>query len=288
MLCNLDRFLVEQDLKEVGLPRSFLDQWTARKEYERPTSQAYRLSLAREFSKFLTRREVPAFVPFTKITSPVSLDFVPYIFSKEEIRKIFAAADNLPQTQLSPLRHLVFPELFRLLYSCGLRGGEALKLTVSDVDLQEGVLRIRQTKFRKDRFVPMASSLTSRLREFSKKIGKRGKDKAFFPSRESAQYRGMAVYSTFRRLLWDAGIPHGGRGQGPRVHDLRHSFAVHRLLQWYEEGADLNAKLPILATYMGHVGLEGTQRYLRLTEAMFPHISSRIEAAFGHVIPGED
>jgi len=84
------------------------------------------------------------------------------------------------------------------------------------------------------------------------------------------------------------GIPHGGRTHGPRVHDLRSTFAVHRLTQWYREGVDLNVKLPILSTYMGHQSILGTQRYLRLTVNLFADLTERMEDTYGNVIPGED
>jgi len=89
----------------------------------------------------------------------------------------------------------------------------------------------------------------------------------------------------FRQLLLQCGIPHAGRGKGPRIHDARHLFAVRVLRRWYQEGADLDAKLPLLATYLGHVNLSGTQRYLHLTAELFPEITARSEAAFGDVIP---
>ena len=93
------------------------------------------------------------------------------------------------------------------------------------------------------------------------------------------------MYWMFRELLMRCRIAHGGRGQGPRIHDLRHTFAVHTLLRWYREGADLDARLPVLATYLGHVSIEGTQQYLHLTAELFPQIVVRANKAFGDVIP---
>lgn len=87
-------------------------------------------------------------------------------------------------------------------------------------------------------------------------------------------------------MLHRCGIPHGGRGKGPRIHDLRHTFAVHAMLRWYREGADLDARLPVLATYLGHQSLLGTERYLHLTAELFPEVTARSDAAFGDVIPG--
>jgi integrase len=286
-LGSLDRFLEKERLETLELPRALVERWTAKQSHESATSQVYRLSLAREFGRFLLRQSLPAFVPVSKATSIVRLDFVPHIFSKEEIRRLLEAADQLRPTALSPLRHLIFPEVFRLLYGCGLRAGEALRLTVADVDLSEGVLRIWQSKFRKDRLVPMAPSLTQRLRSYASRLGERPSAAFFFPAPDGGRYNVATLYHTFRSLLWEAGIAHRGRGQGPRLHDLRHTYAVHCLTRWYREGADLNAKLPILVTYMGHATLGGTQRYLRLTRALFPQLTATFQAAFGHVIPGE-
>jgi len=177
------------------------------------------------------------------------------------------------------------PEIFRLLYGCGLRLGEALNLRVRDVDLNKGVLTVRQGKFRKDRLVPPALSLVNRLRAYAARLGDRPPDAIFFPSPRDGPISLGAVYSLFRELLIRCAIPHGGRGKGPRVHDLRHGFAVHTLLRWYREGADLNAKLPLLATYLGHQRLLGTQRYLHLTAELFPEVMARVDAAFSDVIP---
>lgn len=86
-------------------------------------------------------------------------------------------------------------------------------------------------------------------------------------------------------MLRIAKIPHGGRGRGPRIHDLRHTFAVRRLEAWYREGADLNAKLPVLSTYLGHESMSGTQRYLQLTAELYPDLAKRIEPSFGSFTP---
>ena len=96
---------------------------------------------------------------------------------------------------------------------------------------------------------------------------------------------GPSAYGLFRKLLLQCGIPHAGRGKGPRIHDFRHGFAVRTLRRWYRNGEDLDAKLPLLATYLGHQHLSGTQRYLHLTVELFPEITARADAAFGEVIP---
>jgi integrase len=209
------------------------------------------------------------------------------VFTREEIRGLLLSVDQLPIDPRSRIRHIVMPTLFRVLYGCGLRLGEALRLTVADVDLQRGILTIREGKFRRDRLVPVAPALQRRLQEYANALAPRNEREPFFPSPRGGAYDPRAIYQTFRQLLRATGIAHGGRGHGPRLHEIRHAFAVHRLESWYRTGEDLNAKLPLLATYMGHRSMLGTQWYLQLTQTLFTDLADRLDEAFGHVVPGE-
>jgi len=286
LLCRLDGFLAARGLASAELPRELVAQWLAKAPHEHPRTQAARAGLTRQFARFLVDRDIPAYVPARLRMGIARVDYTPHIFTREEIRALLDCADRLPATPRSPQRHLVMPELFRVLYACGLRISEALKLEVTDVDLGEGVLLLREAKFRKDRLVAVSPGLAERLRCYAAAVERaRGRDQVFFPNRNGEHYTKWGVYGIFRRLLREAGISHGGRGRGPRLHDLRHTFAVHRLGQWYREGENLAAKLPVLSAYMGHQSLAGTQRYLRLTPALFPDVVATVETIVGHAIP---
>jgi site-specific recombinase XerD len=285
VLRRFDHFLARHGLAEPALPRELVERWVAKRPHESPETQRRRFGLTRHFATFLTHQGCVAYVPDSHRMPKRGASFVPRIFTHDEIRRLLQAADDLPFCPLSPLRTHVVPELFRLLYSCGLRVSEALHLHVADVDLEVGVLTIHQSKFRRDRLVPLTPALTQRLRQYVDVVGSRPDEAIFFPSPHGGAYNCSPIYRVFRHLLWVSRIPHGGRGQGPRLHDLRHSFAVHRLAQWYREGADLQAKLPVLATYMGHLSIRGTQLYLRLTAELFPELSARLDTAYGDLIP---
>lgn len=285
LLHRLDEFLVQQRLATLELPRSLVRQWLAKKPHESARTQQPRISLVRHFSRFLLRAGHPAYVPEFTLAVRKPGAFVPRMLTDQELGKFFRALDALEPTASSPLRHLVMPELFRLLYGCGFRVGEVLKLRVRDVDLQQGIITVRQAKFRKDRLVPPALPLMDRLRKFAEDLGNRPPDAFFFPGAGGGSFALRTVYTVFRKLLMQCGIAHAGRGKGPRIHDFRHLFAVHTLRRWYRTGEDLDAKLPLLATYLGHQHLSGTQYYLHLTAELFPEIAARLDAAFGEVIP---
>jgi integrase/recombinase XerD len=284
-LRRLDRFLREQGLVAAALPRALVECWIAKDPNESARTQRTRIGLVRRLATFLLRQGCPAYLPPAQLTTKEPSPFVPHIFRHEEIRRLLEAADAIPVNPRSPWRHRVLTAIFHVLYGCGLRVGEAVALRVGEVDLRAGVLTIRQGKFRKDRLVPLTPSLCQRLRRYADSLGTRSADRLFFPAPHAGPYHRQTIYYAFRQLLWKCRIPHGGRGHGPRLHDLRHTFAVHRLAMWYREGADLGALLPVLATYLGHRSITETQLYLRLTADLFPDLSARSEAAFGHVIP---
>ena len=213
ILHRLDDFLVQQGLETLALPRCLAQTWLARTNHESVATQQRRATLLRQFSKFLLRVGYSAYVP-DSIPGTRSALFVPRMLSDEELRKFFHAVDMLQPTARSPLRHLIMPEVFRLLYGCGFRAGEVLKLTVRDVDLNQGIITVRQGKFRKDRLVPPALSLVNRLRKYASHFEERPPDAIFFPGPNGGPFALRTVYTLFRELLLRCWIPHAGRGKG--------------------------------------------------------------------------
>jgi integrase/recombinase XerD len=285
ILRHLDNFLVQEGLTTYELPSSIARKWLAKKAHESARTHRQRITVTRQFSRFLLRLGYSAYVPDSTLAARNPSTFVPRMLTDEEVRKFFQAVDSLEPTARTPLRHLIIPEVFRLLFGCGFRVREVLKLRVRDIDLQQGIITVRQGKFRKDRLVPPAFSLVNRLRKYAAHFENRPPDAIFFPGPGGRPYSLRTVYGLFRQLLLQCGIPHAGRGKGPRIHDARHLFAVRALRRWYRDGEDLDAKLPLLATYLGHQHLSGTQYYLHLTAELFPEIAARADAAFGDVIP---
>jgi len=285
----LDRFLLTHlDPQDPVITDALLRAYLARQGQVSETTRANRLSLIRGLCRFLALEDPRTAVPPARFLHIQRRTFVPRVLTREEGRRFLQVCETLPPGRLSPFSGMVHGTVLLLLYLTGLRLGEALGLNREDVDLETGVLRIRQAKFGKSRLVPMAPDLTERMRAcqhfLDTRLGLRDPHACCFPGPRGTRCRAAAVRYAFRKALVRAGIPYRGPGQGPRLHDLRHSFAVHRLLLWYEQGVDLNAYLPFLATYLGHVGLAGTQRYLRLTEDLVGEVTRRHAARFGHLI----
>lgn len=286
MLYRFDRFLSDKAFPGYCLERDMVEQYTAKTPYEAYRNHYARYCLIRQLCEFALQSGYDAYVPLPPYTAKPHNGFVPYIFSHAEIRCFLNAADSMPPCEKAPLRHIVFPMLLRLLYCCGLRVSEALRLTMEDVDLDDGILRVLEAKNNKDRLVPMSISLTAYARAYTKALHVRSDGSSvFLPTSRQKAWSPRTVNTNFHNVLFAAGIPYGGPGTGPRVHDLRHTFAVHCLQAWVTDGVDIRAALPYLSAYMGHVGINSTQTYLRLTPELFSSITQSVEKICETVIP---
>jgi site-specific recombinase XerD len=205
----------------------------------------------------------------------------PYIYSQEELKRLLDAAPAACNSRVM-LEAYVLRALILLLYGACLRHGEALRLTMQDVDLDGAVLHIRESKFYKSRLVPLGADLNGAMQRYTQQrnqaFGKEP-DAPFFCFRDGRPVNQSTVRRAFQRQRILANVQReGGPACQPRLHDLRHSGAVHRLIAWYRSGADLHLLLPQLSTYLGHFDLAATQRYLTLTPDLLNEASKRFEA----------
>ncbi|MGI5182336.1 tyrosine-type recombinase/integrase [Dactylosporangium sp. CA-152071] len=238
----------------------------------------------RELARWLHRQGVPAYV-LPKGALPRPGRYVPHIYTDQELAALFTQTDRCNSCSQVPFRHLVMPVLFRTIYACGLRASEARLLRVDDVDITTGVLQIRDAKGGKDRQVPVSAPLRVRLADYHAHVAGRSGADWFFPGTAGKPLTLGNIDKNFRRFLWQARISHGGRGHGPRVHDLRHTFAVNNLRSWFAHGQDVGALLPVLQTYLGHSSIADTAYYLRLTAESYPDVTARVQQATGDVVP---
>lgn len=246
----------------------------------RTASCTKRYSTLRSFFRFATSRRLLAAAPLPPRAPRIVSTFRPHIYSTDELRRLLDATAVLADAR-SPLQSATFRTILLLLYAAGLRAGEALRLSLSDVDLDGGMLRIRDSKFSKSREIPISESLCAALARY--RAQRRllpmpdGPSATFFATRTGRGVSLDRLERVFRRVRRGAQLvlPHAARRAQPRLHDLRHSFAVHRLLAWYNEGADVQQRLPWLSRYLGHRNLRGTQVYLSLTPSLLQAASTR-------------
>lgn len=283
---NMDSFFRNYHFGKPKLTKKMVLSFTAYRKNESLKTQHMRMSLVRQFAKFIATLGYDAYVlpvEFLKIGKI----FTPCIFTHSEISRIIKASDNLKVRKQSPLRHMIYPVLIRMLYGCGLRVSEALSLKVSDVNLADGILTVTKSKFNKSRLVPMSKSLTKICRNYASRINFPPKeDGYFFPAPDKGRYNRHVIYKTFKDLLKEASVVRIGYASGPRLHDLRHTFAVHSLEKMVGQGTDIYCSLPILCTYLGHKGIESTEKYLRLTKQSFSNVTGPLENLYKNVFPG--
>lgn len=290
MLRELDRFAEANNCPVNRLPRDIVHLWNEKQPVHSTKTHQTRWCAIHQLSEYMVKHGYEAYIPAPLGTAICEHGaFVPYIFSDNELRGYFRQIDNLRNWNYSPYQHLFYPLLFRLLYACGLRLNEALTIKIRDVDLENGILTIRGAKFDKDRLVPMSESLTNRCQAFMNASHKTlNPDSLFFPAPDGMVYSHGTIYAKHRGALKNAGISYGGRKNGPRIHDFRHTFAVHCLRRWMRNGIDVENAMLYLSAYMGHVNTAGTHTYLRLTAELFPDIITKVEAFAGNVVPGLD
>lgn len=205
----------------------------------------------------------------------------PYIYARDELQRLFDPGNvEISRCGARQLDAVTFRTLLLLLYGAGLRFSEATGLTLADVDLSEAILTIRDTKFHKSRLVPVGPQLAAMLANYMsvRPSGGLAQGEATFllANRDGTRLASSTVQTAFETLRRIAGVYGAEVGrQIPRLHDLRHSFAVHSLTTWYRQGADVQRLLPVLSTYLGHSDLEGTKVYLSMTPELLRQASLR-------------
>ena len=282
LLTYFDRFLVEHYPSGSTVTRQIVDHYIHSLTRLQPRVLFNRFSVVRQLCEYIVQTDPCCYVPQSMrcVTAPEV--FHPYIFSGGEIESLLSAASALPP--LGSLRPHTYRTLFGLLYAAGIRVGEAFALALKDFQPEDDLLYIAEGKFRKARWVPLHPYVSQELHRYMERSfmnGPRAGDTPLFVNLRADRLRHCTVYQTFRQLLEKCGIEHHEH-IGPRIHDLRHTFAVHRLLAWYRDGRDVNARLPALATYMGHVDVTATQVYLRPTAELLEHVSNRFHNHYLH------
>jgi integrase/recombinase XerD len=241
---------------------------------------ARRLGMVRGFARYLRAIDPANEVPPPGVLTSESHRPVPYLYTDDDVRRLLGAA-----RQLQPrLRAATYEALFGLLAASGMRVGEARRLERYDVDLTSGVLTIREGKFGRSRLVPLHASTTEALRSYAAerdRLCPKPKGPAFFVTRVRSKksVSNSSVHGVFNQLVDTAGLrSNTGR---PRIHELRHSFAVRTLIELHRSGADVHAQIAVLSTYLGHVDPASTYWYLSAAPELMELAAARLDRRFG-------
>lgn len=284
LLRYMDDNFKHYNLSFPTLTKSMVEDFVSHRDKESDKTQHMRMSLIRQFALFMNKIGLDFYVYPSELI-PIAKTFTPYIFTHDEIIHIINVLDRLTYIPESKYYHLIYPMLFRMLYGCGLRINEALSLKKSDVDLVNGILTITKAKNSMGRLIPMSWSLTDYCQHYADKMNfDMFGEGYFYPSRDAGKYNSTSVYLQLKKFMKLAGIfPEGS--VGPRVHDIRHTYAVHALEKMSNDGQDIYCTLPILSTYLGHQGIESTEKYLRLTEEAYGSIIDAVSPLYTDIFP---
>jgi integrase len=280
---DFDGYLVFRGVSSVRqIDEALVANWMHAVPNQAAATKNGKLRFARGFLNYLVRMGELPDNPAQRIPYLRQKAYRPYIYTLQEIHRLIEAARGLQRRYPNRLTGWTMETFVLLAYACGLRLGEAVNLKIEDVDFEQGTLSLWKTKFHKERLVPFSPAVGQKLQAYLAR-----RDKARLPAGPAAplfahpggKYSKGGIRQRFQLLLALCGLTKSGRG-GPRLHDLRHAFAVHRLYKWYQEGHDILNKLPLLSTYMGHVNIENTQVYLTITQALLREGDRRFQSGF--------
>ncbi|MEI6949750.1 tyrosine-type recombinase/integrase [Paraflavisolibacter sp. H34] len=287
ILGKIDRLAEKEGEVSPGITKQFAQKWCKKQPEETELYHHGRVRHMAMFSAYLCDLGISSYIP--KLPPYPRTTFYPYIYSQKEIDALFKACDELVLNKRA-MKSCLFsmPTLLRLLYSTGLRISEALALTNQDVNLEENYLRVKDCKNGKQRIIPISNSLVSVCKEYVRyrdRLPIRKTKWGNFFVRLDGKKCGLGVRDWFKICLEKAAIQCTEKKRWPRIHDLRHTFAVTSLANMAEAGIDLYASLPILSTYLGHQSLGATNHYVRLTANMFPDLVKDVDMICLDVFP---
>lgn len=290
ILKEFDDFAAGIGLTDPHITSGLIEQWRKTRIADADSTLYSKYSAWAQLTRMMSRNGVACYVP--RLPKEPESDFEPYIFTHEQISRIFEEADKWRLYDIRMGTALIsMPVLIRLLYSTGMRVSEALSIKNEDINMDEGFIILHKTKNGSERIVALSESMKIGLRQFMEyrdRMPLKDVDSPHSPlfiKSDGTPFTQGTVYTHFKKLLAKCGIPHLGNHQGPRVHDLRHTSAVHAMVQIARSGQDVYVWLPALSASLGHHSIASTEMYVRLTKAMYPDITDRCSALNDFVFP---
>ena len=286
-LLTFDKMCSEKFPTATTVTREVALAWAEKHPEENRNGFSRRVAPIRELARYIQRNGHDAFIIPKQCGKVPFRKYVPYIFTKEELKKLFYAADNIRPLERYPLNHLTASVILRLIYSCGLRPYEARLILRENIDLNEGTIFIPESKKFKDRIVVMDETMLEICRDYNISAMKIFPQSLyFFPAHSSTHsyHDRHWLALIMSRCLLNSGI-YSYSGKKARPYDLRHTYATHTLFRWLAEGRNLNNCLPYLSAYMGHEKFHHTAYYIHLVPEFFPDIQIAYSSEFEKLLP---
>jgi site-specific recombinase XerD len=287
----LDRYLKKRHIRFVrAITPQFIDDFLASRGFRRSRSYNHLLCTIRRLFDWLVDQGSLPCSPVQARPRRQTDQRIPFIFDIEAARKLLEVARSFRNNSRAPMRAKTYYTIFAILYGLGLRVGEVCRLTIQDVDLERRLLVIRETKFYKSRLVPFGPRMESLLRDYidakMRIVGPFNESSPVFSFTQRGEVNPGTVSQTFHKMIIQIGYRVSPGHAQPRLHDLRHSFAVGTLLRWYRQGIDPGSGLLKLATFLGHVDATSTAVYLRITPDLLREANRRFESFSSDVVTG--
>ena len=281
-LRQLNNLLNQYDKLEIT--KEMIEEILSPKDNISPHSRKTLITNLRHFSEFLQVLQIPSVSVSSSYYQVVEQKFKPYIFSKEDIKKLLCVTDKLPKANRSNHHIIVYPVLIRILFGTGMRISEVLALKVSDIDYQQGIIKVTNSKNNVSRLIPLSNSLIKTINKYLDNIIDQSEEALLFVSPYTQKaYSYDAVKYMFQKICKMAGI-YTEDNKLPNIHSLRHTFCTHSLEQMLENGMDVYSAIPILAAYVGHVNLVDTERYIHFTNIHYQDFIEQ-EEILGQLVP---
>lgn len=286
---ELDSYFFDKDIREIGITQQQIEQWRATRINDSQCTIYNKYCVLAQFCKYMCRIGYDCYIP--RLPRKIS-GFTPYIFTNKQMMDIFQACDHYELYD----RHLnttlfIIPAVIRLLYGTGLRINEALSLKNKDMDFDKKCLYVRKSKNGDERISPLSETLVMVLKQYLQYRDRmplpriNDEKNFFFVTPIGKRCSQIVVYGWFRKMLAASDIPYQGNHKGPRLHDLRHTFAVHSLVKMSTSGLDLYYSLPLLSTCLGHRSLKSTDQYVRLTAEIYQDLLKDDNEISAHIFP---
>lgn len=282
----IDRLAVQNGEKGPGLTKEFFNKWLDYNPNQSPSTRYDKCSLLRQFSNYLIDLDIESYLP--RLPRYPGRRDIAYIYTSTEISEIFKASNELRLVFNTTSGLFCFPAIIRFLYATGVRIGEVLSLKNEDVNLLGKYVKIKDGKNRHERLLPISDSLVDVLSTFlwyKKQLVISEENDLFFTKTDGSKISSVLIGEYFKRCLETVKIYGDDKHRRPRVHDLRHTFAVNALVKIVETGNDAYVALPILSKYLGHRSISATNIYVKLTAQLFPAVVKNLELYLIDVFP---